>query len=79
MYVHTYIVRSIDCILLPHMSQNTVHLNWLLLLTIFTKVGIYNWGSTYLVILYKSLCRACDKDIKKYQWIHETASIIGLV
>ncbi|XP_039123408.1 serine/threonine-protein phosphatase 7 long form homolog [Dioscorea cayenensis subsp. rotundata] len=63
-YARAYILRLIGCVLMPDMSQNRVHLKWLPLLRDFTDAGKYSWGSACLATLYRSLCRASNKDMK---------------
>ncbi|XP_039134290.1 serine/threonine-protein phosphatase 7 long form homolog [Dioscorea cayenensis subsp. rotundata] len=63
-YAHAYILRLIDCVLMPDMSQNTVHLKQLPHLRDFTEAERYSWGSACLAILYRSLCRTSNKDMK---------------
>ncbi|XP_039122069.1 protein MAIN-LIKE 2-like [Dioscorea cayenensis subsp. rotundata] len=63
-YARAYILRLIGCVLMPDMSQNRVHLKWLPLLRDFTEAGRYSWGSACLATLYRSLCRASNKDMK---------------
>ncbi|XP_039123349.1 protein MAIN-LIKE 2-like [Dioscorea cayenensis subsp. rotundata] len=63
-YARAYILRLIGCVLMQDMSQNRVHLKWLPLLRDFTEAGRYSWGSACLATLYRSLCRASNKDMK---------------
>ncbi|MBA0824548.1 hypothetical protein Goarm_021212 [Gossypium armourianum] len=37
---------------MPDLSQNLIHLRWLLKLVDFRTAGVLSWGSTVLAILY---------------------------
>ncbi|MFQ6651611.1 hypothetical protein Gotur_023869, partial [Gossypium turneri] len=44
--------------LMPDLSQNLVHLRWLLKLVDFRAAGELSWGSAVLAILYREMCGA---------------------
>ncbi|KAH1082229.1 hypothetical protein J1N35_021990 [Gossypium stocksii] len=44
--------------LMPDLSQNLVHLRWLLKLVDFRATGEFSWGSTVLAILYREMYEA---------------------
>ncbi|MFQ6657328.1 hypothetical protein Gotur_027049 [Gossypium turneri] len=44
--------------LMPDLSQNLVHLRWLLKLVDFRAVDEFSWGSTVLATLYRDICEA---------------------
>ncbi|MBA0850700.1 hypothetical protein Goshw_004605 [Gossypium schwendimanii] len=40
---------------MPDLSQNLVHLRWLLKLVDFRTPGVFSWGSVVLAILYREM------------------------
>ncbi|MBA0643924.1 hypothetical protein Goklo_028166, partial [Gossypium klotzschianum] len=50
-YVRAYILEMIGGYLMPDLSQNLVHLKWLLKLVDFRSAGELSWGSVMLSIL----------------------------
>ncbi|MFQ6665487.1 hypothetical protein Gotur_032209, partial [Gossypium turneri] len=44
--------------LMPDLSQNLVHLRWLLKLVDFRAAGEFSWGSAVLATLYREMCGA---------------------
>ncbi|MFQ6657901.1 hypothetical protein Gotur_027379 [Gossypium turneri] len=51
-YARAYIIEIIEGYLMPGLSQNLIHLRWLLKLVGFRTAGVLSWGSTVLAILY---------------------------
>ncbi|MFQ6660223.1 hypothetical protein Gotur_028821, partial [Gossypium turneri] len=43
-YAQAYILQLIGGYLMPNLSQNLVHLRWLLKLVDFRATGEYSWG-----------------------------------
>ncbi|KAK5836305.1 hypothetical protein PVK06_012088 [Gossypium arboreum] len=43
---------------MPDLSQNLVHLRWLLKLVDFRAVGEFSWGFSVLATLYQEMCGA---------------------
>ncbi|MBA0841445.1 hypothetical protein Goarm_003936 [Gossypium armourianum] len=50
---------------MPDLSQNLVHLRWLLKLVDFRAVGELSWGSSVLATLYREMCRATKPNKAK--------------
>ncbi|MBA0824886.1 hypothetical protein Goarm_021523, partial [Gossypium armourianum] len=51
--------------LMPDLSQNLVHLKWLLKLVDFRSAGELSWGSVMLSILYRKMCQATKPNKSK--------------
>ncbi|MBA0754889.1 hypothetical protein Gogos_022412, partial [Gossypium gossypioides] len=41
---------------MPNLSQNLIHLRWLLKLVDFRATGKLSWGSAVLSTLYREMC-----------------------
>ncbi|KAH1064809.1 hypothetical protein J1N35_029796 [Gossypium stocksii] len=54
-YARAYILEIIGGYLMPDLSQNPVHLIWLLKLVDFRAVVEFSWGSTVLATLYRKM------------------------
>ncbi|MBA0697762.1 hypothetical protein Goari_021288 [Gossypium aridum] len=48
-----------------NLSQNLIHLTWLLKLVDFRTVGEFSWGFTVLATLYREMCRATPPNKAK--------------
>ncbi|KAH1082693.1 hypothetical protein J1N35_022454 [Gossypium stocksii] len=57
-YAWAYILEMIGDYLMPDLSQNLVHLRWLLKLVDFRATGKLSLGSVVLAKLYKEMCDA---------------------
>ncbi|MBA0729304.1 hypothetical protein Golax_023043 [Gossypium laxum] len=57
-YARTYILEMIGGYLMSDLSQNLVHLRWLLKLVDFRAAGEFSWESAVLATLYREMCRA---------------------
>ncbi|KAG8481071.1 hypothetical protein CXB51_025794 [Gossypium anomalum] len=57
-YARVYILEIIGGYLIPDLSQNLVHLRWLLKLVDFRAADELSWGSAVLAKLYKEMCSA---------------------
>ncbi|XP_012442039.1 protein MAINTENANCE OF MERISTEMS-like [Gossypium raimondii] len=58
-----YIMHIIGGVLMPDANNNKVHLMYLPLLTDLSTVNSYNWGSAFLAVLYRELCRVTNPDV----------------
>ncbi|KAK5802646.1 hypothetical protein PVK06_030257 [Gossypium arboreum] len=54
-YARAYILQIIGGYLMPDLSQNLVHLRWLLKLVDFRAAGEFSWGSAVLATLYREM------------------------
>ncbi|MBA0761037.1 hypothetical protein Gotri_023739 [Gossypium trilobum] len=50
---------------MPDLSQNLIHLKWLLKLVDFRTVGVLSWGSVVLAILYREMYGATKPNKAK--------------
>ncbi|MBA0761433.1 hypothetical protein Gotri_024085, partial [Gossypium trilobum] len=64
-YARAYILEMIGGYLMPDLSQNLIHLKWLLKLVDFRSAGELSWGSVMLSILYREMCRATKPNKTK--------------
>ncbi|XP_058784550.1 protein MAIN-LIKE 2-like [Vicia villosa] len=61
-----YILLLFGGILFPDTNGNTIHLQYLPLLSDFNKTGQYSWGSATLAHLYRHLCRCAKKEVHNF-------------
>ncbi|MBA0867423.1 hypothetical protein Goshw_030218, partial [Gossypium schwendimanii] len=54
-YARAYILEMIGGYLMPDLSQNLIHLRWLLKLVDFRVAGEFSWGSAVLATLYPEM------------------------
>ncbi|KAH1073248.1 hypothetical protein J1N35_025576 [Gossypium stocksii] len=54
-YARAYILEVIGGYLMPDLSQNLVHLRWLLKLVDFRAAGEFSWGFSVLATLYREM------------------------
>ncbi|XP_057720261.1 protein MAIN-LIKE 2-like [Arachis stenosperma] len=64
-YVKRHIMLLIGTILFGDKTGASVHWKFLSLLSDFSSIGQYSWGSACLAHLYRSLCRASRYDYKE--------------
>ncbi|KAG8501017.1 hypothetical protein CXB51_003085 [Gossypium anomalum] len=76
-YAWAYIFEMIRGYLMPKLSQNLVHLRWLLKLIDFKAAGEFSWGSAMLATLYQEICEATPQIRPKSEWNH-SASYVGI-
>ncbi|MBA0880752.1 hypothetical protein Goshw_029931, partial [Gossypium schwendimanii] len=55
LFTETYIIEMIGGYLMSDLSQNLVHLRWLLKLVDFRAAGEFSWESTVLATLYREM------------------------
>ena len=75
----TYILRLIGEVLIPHKSQNRVHLMYLPLLATFEWVRWYNQDSTCLAHLYREICRTILSIIQKNGRMYNVVVVLDML
>ncbi|KAG8496739.1 hypothetical protein CXB51_007917 [Gossypium anomalum] len=75
--------------LMPDLSQNLVHLRWLLKLVNFREAGEFSWGFAVLATLYREMCgvtpsnkakiRGCPSLLQSWAQRNHLASYVGIL